>query len=140
MDNIRIGRVSSTNPSAGMVSVKYDDKGDDGATDEMPYFSLCGIYSMPKKDQMVIVLHMSTGGSVGVVLGRIWNEGDKPPVTGDNTFWMDLLSGACLMAVSGAVTLKGSTVTLSGSGGTITVSEIISTLKDHEARISALGG
>lgn len=138
MDGIRIGTVSSVNYAAGTVSVAYQDRGD-GGTDEMPYFAFGGQYRMPKKDQMVLVLHLANGSSMGVVMGLIWNNQNKPPVSGADAFWMDLAAGAALQAVGGAITLKGSSITLDG-GGSITVSKIIEKLKDHEKRISALGG
>ena len=94
---------------------------------------------MPQKGQMVLCLHLSNGSSSGIVLGTFWNDANKPPVTGEKDFWMDLAAGAMLKAASGAVTLKGSSITLS-AGDSITVDEIIEKLNDHESRISNLGG
>lgn len=138
MDGIRTGYVSSVNAAAGKIRVAYTDSAT-GDSAEMPYFSFGGIYKMPQKGQMVLCLHFSNGTSSGIVLGAFWNDVNKPPVSGENAFWMDLAAGAMLTAVSGAVTLKGSSITLS-AGSSITVDEIIQKLNDHETRISGLGG
>ncbi len=138
MNNIRVGYVSSVNPAAGTIRVAYTDSAT-GDTGEMPYFSYCGIYKMPQKGQMVLCLHLENGTSSGIVLGSFWNGTNTPPVNGDSAFWMDLAAGAILQAMSGAVTLKGSSITLSARQS-ITVDEIINKLNDHENRISALGG
>lgn len=138
MDGIRTGYVSSVNAAAGKIRVAYTDSAT-GDSAEMPYFSFGGIYKMPQKGQMVLCLHLSNGSSSGIVLGAFWNDVNIPPVSGENAFWMDLAAGAFLKAVGGAVTLKGSSITLS-AGNSITVDEIIQKLNDHESRISGLGG
>lgn len=78
---IRIGRVSRVNAAAGMVSVTYPDL-DDSATAEFPVFSFTDEYKMPQVGQSVLVLHLSNGQSAGIVLGRYWNETNRPPVSG----------------------------------------------------------
>lgn len=138
MKYIRTGYVSSVDPAKGTIRVAYTDSAD-GDSGEMPYFSFGGIYKMPKKDQMVLCLHMEDGSSSGIVLGCFWNGNNVPPVNGDNAFWMDLAAGAFLKAMSGAITLKGSSITLS-AGSSITVDEIISKLNDLDQRVTGLGG
>lgn len=138
MQNIRVGFVSSVNPAAGTIRVAYSSD-TDSDSDEMPYFSFGGIYKMPAKGQMVLSLHMENGTSSGIVLGMFWNGANIPPVSGADAFWMDLAAGAFLKAMGGAVTLKGTSITLS-AGKTITVDEIVDKLQDHESRISGLGG
>lgn len=138
MDTIRVGRVSSVNAKKGTVSVVYPDR-NESATDEMPYFSFGGIYRMPKKEQMVVVLHLENGSSAGIVLGTYWNEIDNPTEGGADTFSMDMTGGALLKAVGGEIMLRGSGITLD-SGRGITVAEIIRKLDEYDARISALGG
>lgn len=138
MDSIRVGTVSSVNAAAGTVKVFYEDRGD-GATGDMPYASFGGMYKMPKKGDMVVVLHLENGASAGIVMGGFWNGTNKPPISGETAFWMDLAAGAFIKAMGGNITISGSSITLSG-GGTITVADIIKKLDDHEKRISALGG
>lgn len=77
---IRIGRVSSVEEETGMISVTYPDL-DDNTTDYFPTFSFTDEYKIPKIGQSVLVLHMSNGQSAGIVLGRYWNEANRPPVT-----------------------------------------------------------
>ena len=138
MKNIRIGYVSSVNPAKGTIRVAYT-AGGTGDTGDMPYFSFGGIYKMPAKGQMVLCLHMEDGSCSGVVLGMFWNGVNVPPISGENAFWMDLAAGAFLKAMGGAVTLKGSSITLS-AGSSITVDEIISKLEDLDQRVTGLGG
>lgn len=136
MDVFRIGTVSSVNAAAGSVSVIYQDRGD-GATDELPCLNFNGRYKMPNKGDTVVVLHAQNGSSEGVVLGTIWNETNKPPVS--SGCQEDLGDGAKVTQAGGNLEISASGITLNG-GGSITVAEIISKLDDHEARISALGG
>lgn len=77
---IRIGRVSKINKEKGMISVTYPDL-DDSTTAEFPVFSFTDEYKMPQIGQSVLVLHLSNGQSAGIVLGRYWNETNKPPVS-----------------------------------------------------------
>ena len=77
---IRIGRVSKINKEKGMISVTYPDL-DDSATAEFPVFSFTDEYKMPQVGQSVLVLHLSNGQSAGIVLGRYWNETNRPPAS-----------------------------------------------------------
>jgi phage baseplate assembly protein gpV len=136
MDIFRVGTVSSVNAAAGSVSVTYPDRGD-GATSELPCLNFGGEYKMPNKGDTVIVLHAQNGSSEGVVLGTVWNEANKPPVS--SGYQKDMGGGAKLTQSGGNVEISASGITLNG-GGSITVAEIIAKLNDHEARITALGG
>ena len=94
---IRMGKVSSIDYANGMISVTYPDL-DNSTTDNFPVFSLTDEYKMPGIGQEVLVLHMSNGQSAGIVMGRYWNKGNRPPVSGENIFRKDKtgsLSLAC---------------------------------------------
>lgn len=86
---IRVGRVSSVDASAGMVSVTYPDL-DGAVTDKFPVFSMCDEYKMPGIGQEVLVLHLSNGQSAGIVMGRYWNGGNRPPESGEGIFHKEL--------------------------------------------------
>lgn len=83
--NIRIGRVSSIDYGSGMISVTYPDL-DDSVTDDLPVFSMGDEYKMPPVGAEVLVLHLSNGCAAGVVMGRYWNEANKPSVSGKGVF------------------------------------------------------
>lgn len=74
LDLIRIGRISSIDYKNGMASVVYADR-DNMVTPMLPM--LANEYSMPKVRDLVAVLHLPRS-SQGVILGRIWNEANKP--------------------------------------------------------------
>lgn len=86
---IRMGKVSSIDYANGMISVTYPDL-DNSTTDTFPVFSLADEYKMPGIGQEVLVLHMSNGQSAGIVMGRYWNKGNRPPVSGENVFRKEL--------------------------------------------------
>lgn len=137
MDNtIRIGYVSSINYEAGMIRVTYPDK--DGATTaEFPCFSAGGEYQMPVVKDQVIVLHLSNDTSSGVVLGKVWNEDNRPPLQGEKSYYKQLGSMAHEQVTGADYTLSADTISFSGSTGSITVEELLDMkrrLEELEAR------
>lgn len=108
---IRIGKVSSIDYENGMISVTYPDL-DNSTTDNFPVFSLADEYKMPGIGQEVLVLHMSNGQSAGIVLGRYWNKGNRPPVSGENVFRKELgktFGEAYIQYMNGSITLHDQT-------------------------------
>lgn len=83
METVRIGKISSVNYEEGTVRVVYHEK-DDCVTTEIPLLS--GEYMMPEVDDTVLVLHLSNGAEAGIVLGRPWNDENKPP-EGSQGLW-----------------------------------------------------
>mgnify|MGYP000332135238 CR=1 FL=1 len=79
--NIRIGRVSSIDYGSGMISVTYPDlrRFRDGRSPGL--FQWGTKYKMPPVGAEVLVLHLSNGCAAGVVMGRYWNEANKPSVS-----------------------------------------------------------
>lgn len=75
---VRIGKVSKINYKTGMIRVTYPDL-DDCVTAEFPVFSFTDEYKMPKIGQEVLVLHLSSGQSAGILLGKYWNKKNLPP-------------------------------------------------------------
>lgn len=86
---VRIGRVSSIDMDAGMVSVTYPDL-DGATTGKLPLFSMGDEYKMPGIGQEVLVLHLSNGQSAGVVMGKYWNKRNMPPESGAGVFHKEL--------------------------------------------------
>ena len=140
MDSIRIGRVSSVNSAAGTIQVLYTDRSA-SVTSDIPYFSFNDEYKMPKKEQMVLVLHLANGSSAGVVLGKFWNDINKPAETGENLFRKELGSKAgeaYIRALNGDVEIFGALSLKLTGGESITVSELIKKLDDYGKRIANL--
>lgn len=76
MEGIRIGRISALNYEAGTARIFYKDK-NENTTAEIPLLS--AEYFMPEVDDLVLVLHLPNGTTAGVVLGRFWNDVNRPP-------------------------------------------------------------
>ena len=76
-DLIRIGNVSAVDPKTGMVAVTYEDN-DDDTTGFMPFFAAGDEYKKPDVGEMVLVAHLSSGTTKGIVIGKIWNKANVP--------------------------------------------------------------
>lgn len=76
-DISRIGTVSKVNKKSGMVSVLYEDRSGK-VTQLLPFLSFNDEYKMPKVGDKVSVMHLSNGMEMAVVLGKYWNEANKP--------------------------------------------------------------
>lgn len=88
-DDIRVGRVSSINYEKGMIKVLYTDK-DQSVTKELPVLSMNDEYKMPDIGDMVLVLHLSNGSSMGVVMGTFWSNSNKPAESGKGIYRKEL--------------------------------------------------
>lgn len=130
---IRLGKVSSIDYENGMISVTYPDM-DDSTTDKFPVFSMTDEYKMPEIGKEVLVLHLSNGQSAGVVMGRYWNEANKPPVNGKDIYRKELgfTFGEAYIQYSGG------NITLHDQKATSTLGSIISRLSDLEKRMGSV--
>lgn len=110
---IRVGKVSSIDYANGLVSVAYRDK-DNSVSQPLPMLS--ELYDMPKVGDQVLVLHLSNGTEAGLVLGRYWNDKNKPKESGAGLFRMDLnRDGTAYIKCSNTdITILGN-VTLDGN-------------------------
>ena len=94
-DLIRVGRVSTVNYKAGTAKVVYRDR-DDMVTGELPMLS--SEYLMPKPDDMVLVLHLKNAPSRGVIVGPIYNDDNRPGISGKNKYHKKLTDNVELKA------------------------------------------
>lgn len=127
---IRIGKVSSVDYEKGMISVTYPDL-DDSVTDDLPVFSMTDEYKMPPIGVEVLVLHLSNGCTAGVVMGRYWNEANRPPIFGQSVFRKELggsFGEAYIQYANGDITLKD-------KKGSSTLASILNRLSNLEARL-----
>ena len=124
---IRMGKVSSIDYANGMISVTYPDL-DNSTTDNFPVFSLTDEYKMPGIGQEVLILHMSNGQSAGIVMGRYWNKGNRPPVSGENIFRKEL--GKAFGEAY--IQYPGGNITLHDKKGTSTLGSILGRLSELE--------
>lgn len=157
---IRVGQVSAVDLEQGMIRVVYNDM-DSAVSPWLPYLAFGNEYHMPDVDDYVVVLHMTNGQEAGIVLGRYWNQKHTPPANGKDVYRKDfsnspgkaylqrdpgeaqkimlVLDLMLQMTVSNALsvtsekdmTLKGSEITLTSNGGSVTVSQIIQHINSH---------
>lgn len=130
---IRLGKVSSIDYENGMISVTYPDM-DQDTTDSFPVFSLTDEYKMPGIGQEVLVLHLSNGQSAGVVMGKYWNKGNPPPVSGKNVFRKEL--GQTFGEAY--IQYMGRNITFHDQSGTSTLGSILSRLSTLEGKVKVL--
>lgn len=124
---IRIGRVSRIDYKNGLIAVTYGDR-DESVTDMLPYLSFNGEYHMPKVEQYVLVVHVSTGEELGIVLGSYWHDGDPPAASGKDVYRKEFSNThgkAYAQHSGGAFTLKADSIRFKTSAGSISVAEII---------------
>ncbi|MCU6685661.1 hypothetical protein OCV99_03655 [Dorea acetigenes] len=130
---IRLGKVSSIDYENGMISVTYPDM-DDSTTDKFPVFSMADEYKMPEIGKEVLVLHLSNGQSAGVVMGKYWNEGNKPPISGKNVFRKELGSAFG----EAYIQYSGGNIMFHDQKATSTLGSIISRIADLEKRMGSV--
>lgn len=68
MSNVRIGFVSKYDETTGMAAIYYPDRCHQ-VTSFLPVFSPFGLAQKLKKDDVVLVLHLSNGTEAGIVMG-----------------------------------------------------------------------
>lgn len=129
MDVFRIGMVSRIDYETGMIAVAYPDR-DNSATQLLPYLQMGGEYHMPQLEQKVAVLHLSTGGEVGVVLGPFWEAAAKPPSSGNDYFRKELSNtpGKAYIehdAETGELVIRADAIRLQTEGGSVSISDLL---------------
>ena len=125
----------------GMISVTFSDL-DDAVTVPIATVSFNDEYKMPKIGDEVLSLHLPSGQSRGLVLGKYWNKTNIPPKTGANVYRKDFghtYGEAYAEYTDGdELLLFAPSIKFGVSGGEITVSQIMSRLSSLESRVSAL--
>lgn len=137
--SIRAGRISAIKYAAGTASVVYQDK-DASVTRDFPF--LQEIYKMPAVGDMVIVLHMDTNTTRGLILGKYWTDNDKPAEGAAGLFRMELAPSkgtAYLKYSEGTATLLAAAILLSG-GCTVNGSLTVNGNLTVNGSIAATGG
>lgn len=139
---IRIGRVSSIDYENGMMEILYTDR-DNAVTASFPYLSFNEEYKMPGIGQTVLVLHLSSGTTDGIVLGAYYNKKNKPKRFGKGIYFKQFGENSYLCDKDDLLLILGKTLKLQDDTGSITVAELLQMKEDIEAlktAISALGG
>lgn len=135
---IRVGRVSKIDYDNGMVAVTYPDL-DDSVTSFLSVVSFNDEYKMPGIGDEVLVVHLSSGQSRGLVLGHYWNKTNISEHTGEGIYRKEFGQdyGEAYMDYDGEeLEIYAPSIRLSTAAGSITVDEIIA-LRDQ---ISSLAG
>ena len=112
---VEYGYVNTVNAANGTVTVMQPDKGG-YISGEIPFFSHCGEFKLPEVGAMVAIVKWGKGSSNGVVLGEWWSPRNPAPEGYD--FYKDTGGGTSISSRNGQLTL-------SDSGGSITVKELI---------------
>ena len=61
---------------------------------------------MPNIDDTVLVLYLSNGSSIGIVLGKIWNEGNPPVSAGKGVYRKQIADDAFMEYKNGTLKIK----------------------------------
>lgn len=132
MDTVRSGKVSSVDYESGMCAVTYGAQSGN-TTISLPVLSFTGEYRMPAVGDNVLVLHFPTGGAAGVVLGRYWNEKNKPAKTGEGVFYKELGKNAFMHydEKAGVLTIEADHIVLK-SGESISLDSASVVIKGEE--------
>lgn len=113
----RIGKVTKVYPGEGRVKVTFEDSGSSSLP--LAVLTMNKEYSMPSVGDRVITLHMENGSSKGFVLGTYYGGGMQPKA--NSGYRKDFTSGCYAVCIGGAYTVKGSKITLNGSGASVSV-------------------
>ena len=120
---MRKGKISDVDYKNGMVTVIYLD-GPGGVTDMLPYLNIGDEYKMPKIGDTVVVARSSIGKDI--VLGKIWNRGNKPEVYGEGKYHKRLSESATIYASDkDNMKIKDKDIIFETDKGQITVNEIL---------------
>ena len=115
MDNvIRVGKVSTVDYQTGMIRVVYHDQ-DDSVTRPIP--TLSTEYTMPKRGDQVLVIHLSNGTEAGVILGRPWSDKNRPPESGPGLYRKELgqaIGEAVIRYLDGSMTIQVGALHITG--------------------------
>ena len=128
-DLIRLGRVSSIDYETGQIAVMYTDR-DDSVTSMIPYLTFNNEYHMPKPEDYVAVMHLSTGAEMAIVLGTYWDEENLPAETGKDLYLKEFSNtpGKAYMKhepSDGELEIRADKIRLVTEAGSVSVAQII---------------
>ena len=129
-DIVRVGYISSVDPDTGMARVYYPDR--DCTTAELPLFSGWGEEALPEVNDQVLVVHLSNDTSSGVILGKFYNQEERPGPGRD--YYKQMGKSAFLSVEGGQLMVLADGVVLRDGSGMVSVSELI----ELERRVAAL--
>lgn len=115
--DIRIGKVTSIQPSSGRVKVAYDDE--NSSSLPLAMLTMNQEYSMPSVGDRVVVVHMGNGSSKGFVLGTYYGGGMQPKAT--SGYRKDFGGNAYVICSGGAYQLRAKKVNLNSSGASVSL-------------------
>ncbi|MCI7097539.1 MAG: phage baseplate assembly protein V [Lachnospiraceae bacterium] len=130
--NLRIGRVSAINYPHGMISVTYPDL-DDAVTDYLPMLAVGDEYKMPGIGEEVLVIHMPNGYAGGIVLGKYWNEDNRPAKSGKDVYRKEFgqkQGEAYLEYSNDRLLIHAKKIIFESDAGKIDISDFINSVKE----------
>lgn len=144
-DVIRVGKVSSYDSETGTASIYYPDRGTN-ATVPFPVLSPFGIRQELKKEDTVLVVHLSDGAETGVIIGKYTSFGNLTSsvisVGDDGVLQIKNGESSVRLSDNGAEIKASGGVMLSDDDSEMTLDDVETALEDVkvlEERVNALG-
>lgn len=128
-DIVRVGIVSAVDLRTGTAQVYYPDRM--STTGYLHLFAFRAEFVPPNVGDQVVVVHLSNDTSSGVILGRFWGEADLPPTKME--YRKDYGADAYEALANGTYMLRAPEISLTGTAGSITLSELIKLRERVEA-------
>jgi phage baseplate assembly protein V len=125
---IRVGRISSTDPTACTARVAFEDKSN-MVSYELPILVKGSLqnkdYWMPVPGEQVVCLFLPSGNAQGFILGAFYSKKDQPPVVDGNKRHISFSDGGYIeydsstntLTISADVTVDGNLEVTGSAGG-----------------------
>ncbi|MCL2201269.1 MAG: phage baseplate assembly protein V [Oscillospiraceae bacterium] len=135
-DAIRVGIISSIDPTKGTAQVTFEDR-EDMVSGElsviMPVTGSNQIYMMPAVNERVLCVFIPDSPSDGFILGSYYSEGRLPPVSSAEKVHMRFKDGSYVEYDN-----SSSTLTVKASGNVIiNAAQGVSVISEGNVSISA---
>lgn len=131
---VRVGKVTDVYASEGKVRVRYDDL--DETSTKLP--TMAAEYNLPKVGAIVLVLY-TQNDSNGFVIGEFWNKVKQPSESNAATYKKQIGQGY-IRGEGDDLKLFSPSITLEGSAGTVTLSQLVELMDRVAALEQRLGG
>lgn len=149
MNEIRVGRISSVNYEKGAARVVYTDR-QSAVSAELPF--LASEYMMPEPGDLVFVLLLSSGTEAGLILGRAWNDKNRPYAGGKGLYRKELSrtkndayiqyddSSGVLRIKGRETSIQGTDIPLKTSAHETSVEALLAAIADLQSDVEELRG
>ena len=82
---------------------------------------------MPDVGDLVLVVHLSNDSSMGIAMGKFWNQSMAPKKSGADVYYKEFQKegAAFLEAAAGILRIHAASLILEDNSGSISVSELL---------------